>query len=266
MDKRFFVEALEPGTVVQGWRVMERVGVGAQGAVYRVEPVDRPGQYYALKVALMPADKRAEREVRMMTTRLRHPNVVQVHSSFRWPDPRRGHRCFVMDWVEGRPVHVWVEAINPDFRAVAHVGGKAALGLEAVHAAGVLHRDLKPEHILVRESDGEPVLVDFGAGWYEGAEPVTSGLPPATLHVRSPESLRHWMKHERTLPYRSKVGDDLYSLGVCLYTMVTGHYPFPPDEDPSLLQVAIANWEPAAPREWNARVPRALNDIIQRLL
>ncbi|ATB27695.1 protein kinase domain-containing protein [Melittangium boletus] len=138
-----------------------------------------------------------------------------------------------------------------------------------MHARGVLHRDLKPEHIVVRASDGQPVLLDFGAGWYEGAAPLTTGaLPPATLYLLSPEAVRFlWSSAERPgTHYVFQPTDDLYALGVCLYRATTGHYPFSEWLPADVLQSAIVHVRPLEPARVNPRVPRALSDVIVRLL
>jgi serine/threonine-protein kinase len=264
-----FVNDLPPETVIGIWRVVKRVGVGGYGAVYQAEDMHHPGNLYALKVALRSQDERAEREAALMMEQVVHPNVVRLRGSLRWPDPREGFRVCVMDWVDGLPLHLWAETLNPTFLALVEVGAKIAEALAALHERGVLHRDLKPEHILIRNSDGEPVLVDFGSGWYEGAPTLTSApLAPCTLMVRSPESLRfHWQHQQQAgAHYRATPTDDLYALGVCLYRAVTGHDPFPEHIPPDMLQVFIVRQIPTAPSDLNPRVPRALSDCILRLL
>jgi serine/threonine protein kinase len=264
-----YPDALASGTEVGNWRVVERLGVGGYGAAYRVEDMARLQDFYVMKVALDPEDERAEREVALMMTRAAHPNVARFHGCSRWPHPRDGFRCFVMDWVPGPALHTWAESEGSTFLRLAEVGGKVALALDTLHERGVLHRDLKPEHIILRESDGEPVLIDFGAGWYEGAPSLTQGtLPPGTPHLRSPEAVRFLWEHH-THPgvhYPFQRTDELYALGVCLYRAATGHYPFSPEGMPDMLQHAIVHHPPHAPSDFNRRVPRALSEVILRLL
>ncbi|ATB38649.1 hypothetical protein CYFUS_004084 [Cystobacter fuscus] len=260
---------LEPGTRVGRWRVMEQLGVGGQGAVYRVEDMEHPGNFHALKLALHARDGRTEREVALMMSRAAHPHVVGFHGCARWPSPREGCLGFVMDWVPGLALDVWAETDGTTFRQLATAGATVARTLGELHARGVLHRDLKPEHIVVRESDGQPVLLDFGAGWYEGAPPLTTGpLPPTTLYLLSPEAVRFlWHSPERPgSHYTFQPTDDLYALGVCLYRATTGHYPFSEWLPADVLQSAIVHVRPLAPRLVNPRVPRALSDVIVRLL
>ncbi|OJH36475.1 serine/threonine protein kinase [Cystobacter ferrugineus] len=266
---RQYPEALAPGTRVGRWRVVERLGVGGQGAVYRVEDMDHPGNFYALKLALYARDGRAEREVELMMNRAAHPHVVGFHGCARWPHPREGCLGFVMDWVPGLALDVWAEKEGTTFRQLTTVGAMVARALGELHERGVLHRDLKPEHILVRESDGQPVLIDFGVGWYEGAAPLTTGpLPPATLHQLTPEAVRFLWKSpgHPGARYAFQPGDDLYALGVCLYRAATGYQPFSEGLPADLLQMAIIEARPMAPALVNPRVPRALSDVIARLL
>lgn len=262
-------EALPPGTMVDHWRVVERLGLGGYGAVYRVEADSRPGVFMALKLALRRGDARAEREAVLLMEKAVHPHVVRFHGCARWPDPVKGHLYHVMDLVPGQPLDAWAETRNPSFLQLAAVGAKLALTLGELHRRGVFHRDVKPENLLIREPDGEPVLVDFGVGDYVGAAPLTTTpLPPGTPHLRSPEAMRFWLERDKRSSATYEVGaaDDLYALGVSLYRATTGHYPFPPERLEDMLGFAIAVQRAPAPRDFNRRMPRALSDVLERML
>ncbi|WNG26921.1 protein kinase [Cystobacter fuscus] len=144
-----YPDVLEPGTQVGRWRVVKRLGVGGQGAVYLVEDANHPGDFFALKLALYARDGRSEREVALMMSRAAHPHVVGFHGCARWPHPREGYLGFVMDWVPGLALDVWAETDGTTFRQLATAGATVAHTLGELHARGVLHRDLKPEHILM---------------------------------------------------------------------------------------------------------------------
>jgi serine/threonine-protein kinase len=263
-------ETLPPDTVVGGcWRLLERLGVGGYGAVYRVEATNAPGRYFALKMSRQPFEPRSMREVILLMDKAVHPHVVAVHACGRWPDVVAGHFFFVMDWVPGPALHLWADLHNPSFQQLADAARRLSLILDALHAAGVLHRDLKPEHILMRGTHGDPVLIDLGAGDYLGASTLTTTpLPPGTPHLRSPEAVRfhqrHWRRPEAR--YASAPTDDLYALGVCLYRAATGHYPYSPEWPTDVLYAAIASQQPPAPSAVNPRVPTALDGVILRLL
>ncbi|MCP3140085.1 serine/threonine protein kinase [Pyxidicoccus xibeiensis] len=263
-------DTLPPGTVVGGcWRLLERLGVGGYGAVYKVEATDHPGRYFALKLSRQLYEPRARRELTLLMDKAVHAHVVAVHACGRWPDIVTGHFFFVMDWVPGPALHLWADLHNPSFQQLADAARRVSLILDAIHAGGVLHRDLKPEHILMRGPHGDPVLIDFGSGDYLGAPTLTLGpLPPGTLHMRSPEAVRFHQRHWRRLDarYAFEPTDDLYSLGVCLYRAATGHYPFAPEWPPDVLCAAIVSQQPPAPSEVNPRVPPSLSALILRLL
>jgi serine/threonine protein kinase len=264
-----YPEALEPETLVGGWRILGRSGRGGFGAVYRVEDAARPGEVYALKLALRLGDPRAERETALLMTKASHPNVVRFHACGRWPHPKKGYHYIVMDYVEGPNLIDWVEGSNPTFQQLSAVFDKLALALSFLHGQSAWHRDIKPENIHVRSRDGEPILLDLSVGDYEGADTLTDQpLPPGTLHCRSPESLRFNRRNwgRKGVHYEHKPTDDLYALGVTAYRVLTGHWPFPPDMERELLEDAILWRVPPSPDIVNPRVPAELAALVMRLL
>ncbi|MFP2926853.1 serine/threonine protein kinase [Pyxidicoccus sp. 3LG] len=263
-------DALPPGTVVGGcWRLLERLGAGGYGVVFKVEATNHPGRYFALKLSRQPVEPRARRELTLLMDKAAHAHVVAVHACGRWPDIVTGHFFFVMDWVPGPALHHWADLHNPSFQQLVDAARRVSLILDDLHAGGVLHRDLKPEHILMRGPHGDPVLIDLGSGDYFGAPTLTLGpLPPGTLHLRSPEAVRYHQRHWRRpdARYAFAPTDDLYALGASLYRAATGHYPFSPEWPPDVLCAAIVSQQPPAPSVVNPRVPPALSALILRLL
>lgn len=255
--------AVPDGTDLAGFTVEGLLGAGASGAVYRAR---RGGALFALK--LQPLEGLAgwaEREVSILL-RLKHPNVVGFRACGTWPDLAPRGFYLAMELVEGRPLHLWMHEETVDPRRVLLLLRGLARGLAVVHAAGVLHRDVKESNIVVRASDGEPVLVDFGVGDYTGAPRLTQGvLPPGTPPYRSPEALTfretHWREPEAR--YTASPADDLFALGVVLYRVLTRQYPFP---DLDLAGAAALEAPPIPPHEANSRVPLALSTLGLRLL
>ncbi len=257
-------EVVPPGVVVGGYRVERKLGAGGQGKVYLAW---RDGRPYALK--FIHLERVGEWGWRELFILLRHkfPNVVRLLSHVEWPEDRPEFLVLVMEYVRGRTLHRWAREENPCARAVAEVLWKLARALEKVHAAEVLHRDLKDDNVLVREADGEPVLVDFGAGGMPGAPRVTRGaLAPGGLHFRSPESVAFFLRESRTPEerYRYAPADELYALGVILYALLTDTYPI--DDAEPLMLAEILTRQPVPPHEVNERVPRALSGLCMRLL
>ncbi len=254
-----------PREHIAGFTLRKRLGNGGCGEVYLAV---RDGEEVALK--LQPLDRMAgwpERESTILL-RLRHRNVVGFRACGKHPGAAPRWFYLAMECVHGRTLHQWVEEENPSARQVARLVRGMARGLEATHAAGVVHRDLKESNVMVREADGEPVLVDFGVGDFAGAPRLTQGvLPPGTMRYRSPEALAFYQQggsatHPR---YASGPADDLYALGVVLYWMLTGRPPFMEVVTPTQIEAVISE-APRAPHEVNPRVPPRLGELCLGLL
>jgi hypothetical protein len=147
---------------------------------------------------------------------------------------------------------------------------QVARALEATHAVGGLHRDVKGDKVLVQGADTWGFLTDFGAGHFRGAATLTSKLlPPGTAAYRSPEALAfvHAFRRHPTAHYPASTCDDLFALGVMAYRLVTDVYP----PTPYLEEPGSEVWREGGPgprpaRELNPRVSPELDALISRLL
>ncbi|NTX06226.1 serine/threonine-protein kinase [Myxococcus sp. CA040A] len=250
------------GTDIAGYTVEGLLGAGGCGVVYRAT---RDGQAVALKLqSLAQLGGWARREVAILT-RLAHPNVVGFRDGGLFPPEAPEWLYLAMEYVRGRPLAQWVEEENPGARSAARLALGMARGLEAAHAAQVLHRDIKEANVVVREEDGTPVLMDFGVGDYSGAPRLPRGvLPPGTPRYRSPEALA-FRRERRDGVYPATSADDLYALGVVLYWMLTARYPFEQVETPEG-ELAVIHHPPVTPYVLNPRVPWELSELCLRLL
>ncbi|HEX8706598.1 MAG TPA: serine/threonine-protein kinase [Myxococcaceae bacterium] len=209
------------------WRILERVGAGNNGIIYRVCLAEQPGEgEYALKMARESEDPRFEREAELLS-RLAHPHVPALRERGVWKAPWGSkYPYFVMQWVEGVPLYDWAARHGLTSRQGLRVLAQVARALEATHALG-MHRDVKGDNVLVTP-EGRAVLVDFGCCWYEGARPLTeTPVPPGTGPYRSPRCLRfqHRFRNDFEARYDYQPEDDVYALGVTAYFLVTGSYP-----------------------------------------
>ncbi|WP_224242480.1 serine/threonine-protein kinase [Hyalangium gracile] len=219
---------LSPGTEVGPWRVLARAGQGAHGAVYRAVP--RHSEHappVALKLALRPADPRFAREVELLS-RVRHPSVPRLYDSGTWnSSDGTPYPWLAMEWVDGVPLYHWAWKPDVASRECVRVLAQLASALQALHALGAVHRDLKGENVLVRHSDGRAMLTDFGLGCLPGAERLT---PPAvcvgTPLYRSPEASLFEInsRRDRSARYTHQPADDLYALGMTACRLLTGEY------------------------------------------
>jgi eukaryotic-like serine/threonine-protein kinase len=260
-----FPDALPEGMRIGPWRVVRPLGSGGCGAVYLVR---RWGRHYALKLAVRPGDKRLLREGRLLR-RVRHPGVVRLRGRGWWLGSRKGFPYLVMEYVEGQPLYTWARGTNPTPRQLAELLAQAALALEAVHRERSVHRDVKGANTLVLPGGRRLVLVDLGAGDYEGATPLTHQvLPPGTEVYLSPEAMAFAQVHSKDPHARYEAGpaDDLYALGVMAHRVLTDEYPFPTHMPRDLFWLMVKARPAPSAREVNPRVPAALAAILQRLL
>ncbi|MCP3136283.1 serine/threonine-protein kinase [Pyxidicoccus xibeiensis] len=261
---------LPPGTEIGSWRVLERRGRGNYGAVYLVEQLGDPDAGpFALKLATHPLDPRFDREEELLSC-IHHPGVPRLHAHGLWAHPAGPFPYLVMEWVEGQPLYDWGREQHPTSRQVLRLLAHVARALEATHAVGAVHRDVKGDNVLVRTSDGHAILTDFGAGNIRGARTLTAPpLPPGTPSYRSPEAIRfQWgYRSHPTAHYEAQPADDVYALGVTAYQLVTGTYPPPPRVSDT---AASHDTESApglvSPRLRNPAVCAELDALILRML
>ena len=262
---------LPAGTQLGVWRVEAWQGQGTYGAVYRAVPVGQePAAPVALKLSLFPDDARFGREVELLA-RLSHPSIPRLLGSGVLCLPSGAqHRWFVMEWVEGRPLYTWAEQHAPSYGQLCQLLAQLARALEALHAAGAVHRDVKGANVLVRLSGRLPVLIDFGSSHFQGATRLTwRSLAPFTPAYLSAQGCLFHIRcaRERDGYYAPTPADDLYALGVTAYRLVMGEYP--PSLD--IREDEQGGWHVSSPDprpllEQAPRVQPLLREWILRLL
>ncbi|RKG86262.1 serine/threonine-protein kinase [Corallococcus terminator] len=261
-------EWLPPGTRVDRWEVVGRLGAGGYGTTYSVRRAGRMrGRLYALKLSRRPGERWFAREVALLA-RVRHRSVVRLVTHGAWRLGPVEHPYLVMEYVDGESLYDWALARNPTARQVARLLVQVLEALAAAHREGALHRDFKGDNVLVA-ADGKVKLLDWGAGWYAGAPSLTATaqLPPGSPRYYSPQLLRWRALAERRPgdmePYRYAISDELYAVGVTFHHLLTDQYP--------ALQW-LAPQEPLSPhglhplRELNPRLPGVLESVVLRLL
>ena len=261
----------KPGQVIDGFRIVEKLGEGSFGTVYRVE---KEGLPFALKLAHgraeLPAARRSgpDRSLRELECllALRHPNIARVWSHGRWPHPKQGQLYLVMDYVEGFNLGQWKELCAPTPHEALVLFEKLAEALAYSWERGVQHRDLKPANIMVGRQDRAPVIVDYGAADRLGAETLTEErLPPGTPRHTSPEANRfdREHRHEPHARYEYQVTDEIYAFGVTLYDVLTvPRLHSAPEYQPVSSEVL----PPKLAHRVNPRVPVVLSELVAQLL
>ncbi|WP_405660032.1 serine/threonine-protein kinase [Streptomyces sp. RK9] len=252
----------EPGSgrLIGGrYRLLSKLGHGGMGTVWRAkdETVDRE---VAVKEPRVPdhlpereranAFERMRREARA-AARLDHPAVVNVHDVV----VEDGQPWIVMEFVRGRSLGAALRDEGTlGARDAARVGLEVLGALEAAHAAGVLHRDVKPDNVMIGGHD-RVVLTDFGIAQIEGE----TNLTDTGGFVGSPE----FIAPERVLGQRPGPASDLWSLGVVLYAATEGVSPFRRNNTPATLQ-SVLNATPAAPASAQGPLADAINGLLHK--
>jgi TolB-like protein/Tfp pilus assembly protein PilF len=258
------------GETLSHYRILSKLGGGGMGVVYEAEDT-RLGRRVALKllpeqVAASPeALERFRREARAASA-LSHPNICVIHEV----GEDAGRHFIVMELMEGTTLKHRISGRPLPTDEVLDIGSQLAEALEAAHAKGIIHRDVKPANVHVTER-GQAKLLDFGLAkqtlLQAGAESVSptavreteltrSGAMMGTAAYMSPEQARGSELDART---------DLYSLGAVLYEMATGVLPFAGSTTGAVLE-AIFTAEPVAPSRLNEAVPPELERIIAKAL
>jgi tetratricopeptide (TPR) repeat protein len=240
-------------------RLVERIGAGAMGAVFLA---DDPalGRQVAVKVLgpdILGTGERGDRFVREVraAARLRHPNIVTVHSA----GEENGLRYMVMELVPGRSLQeAMAEGAARGTRIpvadVLRIGADVARALHAAHEAGIVHRDVKPSNIRIHE-DGRAILLDFGLARDVGDATLTeTGAFRGSPQYASPEQVDPGI---RELGPKT----DVYSLGATLYEMLTGVAPFRGESRAQLFH-AILTRDPVPPRRLDPAIPRDLETVL----
>ena len=251
--------ALEHGLRAQ-YDIVRLLGQGGMGSVYLAREV-KLERLLAIKV-LRPdvADDPSARERFLREARtgakLTHPNIVPLLTF----GDVEGMLYFVMGYVRGEPLSARMRRegkLPPD--DVRHILIELADALDYAHRQGIVHRDIKPDNVLLDDESGRPMITDFGVAKAQTADAALTqtGYVVGTPHYMSPEQ---W-SGERTIDGRS----DLYSLGVMGYAMLAGRLPFEGDSAPVLLAQHLTH-EPGPVSAVVAGVPDDLSRALARCL
>ncbi len=258
LDERYFVE--------------ERIGSGGLGEVYRVRHI-KMGKPFALKVLAGAAHKdeqqavRFDREARVLSM-LRHPYCIEV-TDYGHSD----HGPFiVMELVDGEPLSRFTKGVGLPLGQALDVMIRVLVGLEHAHDQGIIHRDIKPDNIMLVQSNTQPgqldpKILDFGLaklqpGYLETGDLAALTAPGKVLGTPA------YLAPERVVAAQGGSIDhsvDLYAVGVILYELSTGKRPFFSDDLAAIVRQHLL-LEPKPPSAFRPELPAALDAVILRAL
>jgi len=257
------------GQAIGHYTVLAVLGIGGMGEVYLAEDT-RLGRKVALKllsdVFTHDCDRlhRFEQEARAASA-LNHPHILTIYEIGQINDVH----FIAMEFIDGETLRQWMASRIGQIGDVLTVTEQVAAALDAAHAAGIVHRDVKPENIMVRR-DGYVKIVDFGLA--KLTTPDADGTPAPTPARAQRETLpgvvlgtTRYMSPEQTRGLQVDARTDLWSLGVVLYEMLTGHVPFE-GPTPSDVLAAILQREPPPVSRYASEVPEALAWVVAKAL
>jgi serine/threonine protein kinase len=254
---------LAPGTELGKYRIESAIGAGGMGVVFRAydTKLHRPVaiKFLSDDLADAAARRRFQREAQMASS-LNHPHILTVYDIGEF----QGRQYLATEFVDGGTLKTWAQQQPRSWEDIAELLTGVADGLATAHQAGILHRDIKPDNILVTAS-GYAKLADFGLAKLEAGseredrtrtlieEQTREGIIVGTIAYMSPEQAGG-----KTLDARS----DMFSFGVVLYEMLAGHRPFTAPTSLELLQKVIH----ATPGPLSDEIPEPLRVLVAKAL
>ena len=267
-------------TVVSHYRLLDRLGEGGMGVVYRAEDL-RLGREVAVKLLRTDSSTptewlaRFEREARLASS-LQHPHICTIHEL----GEHEGQPFIAMERLEGQTVRQLIEAGQIPIYRVLNFARQIADALDAAHRRGIIHRDIKPANLFVTYGDHLKVL-DFGLAKTTTTDPPSATMAAAVAAPSAPTiaaagaadltaagvavGTAAYMSPEQAHGQPLDARSDLFSLGSVLYEMATGRRAFGGD-DLALIAMRIVNGIMVPPRTVDPNIPQYVEAIILKLM
>ena len=244
------------GTEISHYKILSKLGQGGMGHVYLAEDT-LLGRQAAIKLLAPEFNRddgikeRFKREARAVAA-LNHQNIVTIYEFGHFDD----NPYIVMEYVDGESLREIQRKSKQRTDEIINIVLQICAGLAKSHETGIIHRDLKPENILL-DKDYRVKILDFGLAKLRSHENITQkSMRIGTINYMSPEQLQG-----KEVDAQS----DIFSLGIILYELFTGHMPFSGEYEASII-FSILNNTPPPLNEYNSSLPEPLQNIIDRAL
>jgi len=256
--------ALEPGTALSHYKIVSKLGQGGQATAYRADDLrlNRPVVMKVLRPELAANDaarRRFDREA-LLCSALDNPNIAAIYDT----GEADGHCYIVMQYVEGTTLKELIGGKPLELPTALSIAIQIADALAVAHASGIVHRDIKPSNVIVTGS-GQAKVLDFGLAKLLGGQRPELDADDSLTDVGVPYGSLGYGSPEQAMGQRADHRSDVFSLGVVLYQMVTGHLPFPGSTPLERIR-AVLHQDPIPMSRYNPRAPTSLQRILERAL
>ena len=233
------------------YEILEKIGTGGMSDVYKAK-CHKLNRFVAVKVLKQEFSENANFVSKFQTEAqaaagLAHPNIVNVYDV----GEENGIHYIVMELVEGITLKKYIEKkARLSYKEAVSIAIQVSMGIEAAHNNHIIHRDIKPQNIIISK-DGKVKVTDFGIAKAATSNTITSNVM-GSVHYTSPEQARGGYSDEKS---------DIYSLGVTMFEMLTGRVPFN-GETTVAIAIKHIQEELPSPKEYVAEIPNSVEDIV----
>ncbi|MGE3852853.1 MAG: serine/threonine-protein kinase, partial [Planctomycetota bacterium] len=255
-----FDRGLQAGQRIGNWEVIKLAGKGGMGAVYKAQNPDLE-QFAAIKVLNANYLENSTQVLRFKEearacARLEHPNIIQVKDF----GEVCGRAYLVLQWVDGGSLNDRIKDGGPmPAREMLEVGVQCCRGFAEAHRAGIVHRDIKPDNIMIASQGGRVKIADFGLA--KSMDPQKEGLTATGYFLGTPA----YISPEQINNTNITPAADIYSLGATFYHMLLGKVPFKAGSIATVLHKHIAEDFPSLRDEGRTDIPESLDNLIQHM-
>jgi serine/threonine protein kinase/Flp pilus assembly protein TadD len=244
------------GKTISHYKILGKLGEGGMGVVYKAQDTQLQ-RLVALKflpphISDSPEEKARFVHEAQSASALNHPNVTTIHGIEESPEGL----FIIMEYVEGKTIKEIAEKDSPSIKRILDIAIQVCEGLTSAHKKEIVHRDIKSDNIMVTK-EGQVKIMDFGLAKLKGATKLTqTGSTLGTAVYMSPEQASGEEVDQRS---------DIFSFGVVLYEMITGHLPFKGEHQAAIIY-SVINETPEPLARYKTSIPEGLQRIVDKAL